>query len=436
MTSPILSPGGDLPNPVNRISFSKKQLSEAIAYWDTIQKQHVILYDTDCKGLVCRRQTTNWHYGVQRKIKGKLLRRSLGPVNLKTDNLNNVRRNAEAVMADMFRSVNQTSIGVEDAALMSMTVSQAVEHHFTRKAPGSWRAITLDTYRRDARQMMPDYLDSPIASIAKGEVRAAYFKYQADAPAAANRAVRSLKAVTTSMIKSLNDPSAFPSNVFAIALDGADLSPVTPRDGRLDRGQHGPWYQALASSHRETAYGLGGVYAALAIMYLSGMRKGEALGLTWDEVDGEHDGFITLQPERIKTGNKRPLPWHRPITPEVRKILDEQRRFSTSDFVFESWHKRGTPIKEPRKAFAVVNKRSGLFKVNSKPISSHDLRRTWASAAEFCGLNGFTIRALMNHSLSSVTDGYVGTDSIERREQLMAAAITVENYLLEQGCAA
>ena len=432
MDSESVTAGDVSPNLPNKFSFNKKSLAEAFASWDGVKKPHVVLYDTDCKGLICRRQTTDWHYGVQRKIKGQLLRRSLGPVSLKSDNLSDIRRHAETTMAGLFRVSAQTTVDVEDSALLSMTVSQALEHHFNRKAPGTWRSVTLDTYRRDARKLLPMYLDAPIGSITKAEVRAAYFKYQAVAPAAANRAVRSLKAVTTSLIKSLNNPAAFNTNVFAIALEGADLSQVTARNGRLDRGQHGPWYQALMDIKIETPLGLGSAYAALELMYISGMRKGEVLGLRWSEVDSDHDGFITLPPERIKTGNKRRVSWHRPITPEFRKILDEQRRFSTSDFVFESWQKRGTPINDPRKALAVVNKRSGLF-CDAKAVTAHDLRRTWASAAEFSGLNEFSKKALLNHSLSSVTDGYVGTDSIERREQLMAAAITVEKYLLEQG---
>lgn len=77
--------------------------------------------------------------------------------------------------------------------------------------------------------------------------------------------------------------------------------------------------------------------------------------------------------------------------------------------------------------------RKELDKINEKAgvsISPHDFRRTFINIAEALDISGYTIKALVNHSMEEkvdVTAGYISI-SVERKREALKK---ITNYILK-----
>jgi integrase len=97
----------------------------------------------------------------------------------------------------------------------------------------------------------------------------------------------------------------------------------------------------------------------------TGMRKGEILGLKWDQVDLKN-GFILL--DRTKSGERREIP----INQTLRDTLEALPRHITGPYVF--WQgKDGRRYGDVKKSF-----RSALKRANIRDFHFHDTRHCFA----------------------------------------------------------
>ncbi len=107
--------------------------------------------------------------------------------------------------------------------------------------------------------------------------------------------------------------------------------------------------------------------------YLSGWRKNEILTLEWADVD--RDGQrVTLRREHSKNGDPRVLP----LVGELRDVVERRwhaREFKTahgeSAISRHVFHRRGTPIGDFRKRWALACARAGVA-----GLLFHDLRHS------------------------------------------------------------
>ena len=121
----------------------------------------------------------------------------------------------------------------------------------------------------------------------------------------------------------------------------------------------------------------------------TGCRRGEALNITWDDVDMER-GRATLR--ITKTGKSRVVP----INGALKRILEAiepngERLFPhNGDFVTHRFKKyvRASGIKNPQK------------------INVHSLRHTFASHLVMAGVDLFTVSKLLGHSSARTTEMY------------------------------
>ena len=120
----------------------------------------------------------------------------------------------------------------------------------------------------------------------------------------------------------------------------------------------------------------------------TGMRRGEILSLTWEQVDLEH-GFIHL--EVTKSGKRRDIPINNLLSNELKK-----------------WQ-RGLQIKHAP-LFRVKNIKNSfktaLKKTRIKNFRFHDLRHTFASHLVMQGVDLATISRLLGHSTIDMTMRY------------------------------
>ncbi len=121
----------------------------------------------------------------------------------------------------------------------------------------------------------------------------------------------------------------------------------------------------------------------------TGMRKGELLGLKWDQVNFEQ-GIITLLD--TKNGERRDIP----MNETVKALLMGLERKGPHVFLND-----GFPLKYIDKSFATAIKKSGI-----KDFRFHDLRHTFASNLVMAGVELNDVRELLGHKDMKMTLRY------------------------------
>ncbi len=132
-------------------------------------------------------------------------------------------------------------------------------------------------------------------------------------------------------------------------------------------------------------------------LYLTGWRRGEALGLLWSDVD--RDGrVIRLAEQSTKAGEPRLFPYGE--APELQKLLDGQWAARDGLYVF---HRKGGPIgvMALRKHWDRACQRTGLA---GRLV--HDLRRTAARELRRAGVSEGEIMLLCGWRTRSMFDRY------------------------------
>jgi site-specific recombinase XerD len=128
--------------------------------------------------------------------------------------------------------------------------------------------------------------------------------------------------------------------------------------------------------------------AALRLIALTGLRREEACGLRWREVD---EAGQCLRLEGTKTGRST-----RPIGKPALELLRAQPREEGVEWVFPRADRRASA--EFKKMFGALFDAAGLTDARS-----HDLRRTFGSIAADEGFGDATIAELLGHARRGVT---------------------------------
>jgi integrase len=144
------------------------------------------------------------------------------------------------------------------------------------------------------------------------------------------------------------------------------------------------------------------------LVLFTGLRRGEAAALTWNEIDFKNR-IIRLPDTRTKAGRKLDLP----MSDYIHDLLVARRApGKQGPWVFPADSKSGH-VAEPRFALDRVAEASGVR------ISTHDLRRTYITVAESCDIPAYALKALINHSLGKdVTGGYIQITAERLREPM------------------
>jgi len=152
----------------------------------------------------------------------------------------------------------------------------------------------------------------------------------------------------------------------------------------------------------------------------TGMRKGEVLGLRWDEIDFRL-GKITLgnqDAKRTKSGKARIIPLTKRLKDALLVTLRAQK--GSSQFVFPGRKRdaRGRPVDAPMTTVKTFWNR--LRKDAGLPnVTVHELRHTYASWQIQHGTPISVVRELLGHSHITTTERYAkeSEDSIRRAMQ-------------------
>ena len=127
----------------------------------------------------------------------------------------------------------------------------------------------------------------------------------------------------------------------------------------------------------------------------TGMRKGEILGLRWENVD-LGNRLITLYNGKTTQSDRRI-----PMNEIVFGLLSDLRKQTNSDFIFPSTRKKDDRFRDPKVGFM---KAMRLAKIPH--LRFHDLRHTFATRLVRVGVDLVTVQHLMGHSTISMTTRY------------------------------
>lgn len=180
---------------------------------------------------------------------------------------------------------------------------------------------------------------------------------------------------------------------------GVERARSRPKDRVLSPGELKALGEALRDAERTTplaAY-------AIELIALTGLRRQEAVGLTWLEID---ELGKCLRLKETKTGRST-----RPLGEPALELLRERIPKTNRVYVFPRGDGEGPA--EIKKTIATIFDDAGLTDARS-----HDLRRTFASTAAEIGYGDGVIGELLGHAARGVT----GLHYIRRPDRALVAA--------------
>lgn len=258
---------------------------------------------------------------------------------------------------------------------------------------------TVRQYRDDYRMTLEPWAKRQLSTITRGDVQKMHRERSEVSPSRADGAMRLLSAIMNWAGDELADD---PANI--VRLDnptkrlGAQKLWNNPerRQTMIPLPRIGDWLEAALEDHssRMSHY--------LVFLLMTGTRRREAESLEWSAVDLELGAF-TLRAEDVK-GNRTvtlPLPAQLIALLRIRRAVTPK----PVKYVFGN-AANGKHVADPRRALARIGAASGTY------VTSHDLRRTFATVGETVGVPAYTLKTLLNHARqrSDVTAGYVVQD--------------------------
>ena len=321
-----------------------------------------------------RPESPNWYAEIM--VHGRPRRIALDIPNQKR-----LRGRALQAAAEIEERLNTPAgISLEEAAI-----------RFLEDREGWLRPATLKVYRLSLAHVISMRMDSGLADVDPAWVRA--FIQDSKRAGKADIAIRKHLAALSTMMEYAREvgwEGAPDANPVRLVSKKHVLKPPERRPRSLKPEQ----VRAILRECR------GWWLAFVTLILETGMRREEALGLTWDEVDLKR-GVIILAPERVKTKKGRIVPLSDTALGTLQAIVPHTgsphvfinprtgRRFDRSG-VGHSWQR--------------LTERAGC-----KGVRIHDLRHTFASWTRQLGMARDDRMAIVGHTTEAAHEGYSET---------------------------
>ncbi len=194
---------------------------------------------------------------------------------------------------------------------------------------------------------------------------------------------------------------------------------VNPLDGiryiRVPQSEY-PRYLSIEEIRKVTEAFKGTRFEQLVNFYLAtGTRLGEALSLTWDDIDFKRNQILI---KSVNTKGKRNRVILFKFSPDLEDMLKSMRRRDDGK-VFGRFDKNGNELPQWREWWVGRFISRVLSSIGLPWATCHTFRHTWASHLVMAGIPIFTLQRLLGHAQLETTMIYSHL-SLEHREEMVA----------------
>jgi integrase len=319
------------------------------------------------------------------------------------------RKLAKEKLATMAQNINPNAL-VKEERIKLITLRQLYDDYMAARK--QLKATTKHDYKYCIEKYFADWLDKPALGITRDMVEQRHQALSEASKARANLAMRFLRALFNfaAEYRDSRGHSIFADNPVRRLSAKKIWNRISRRSNYIQPHQLKSWWEAVQNlkgdpEHLRTP-DKEAIRDYLLLLLFTGLRREEALTLTWNDVDFAAK-TLTIKDTKNHTDHVLPL------SDFLFDLLSKRKAMSSTQWVFPGGGKTGR-ITEPRKQIANVVKESGVR------FSSHDLRRTFASIVNKLGdsISYYTVKRLLNHKTSDVTAGYIQHDLDKLREAM------------------
>lgn len=241
---------------------------------------------------------------------------------------------------------------------------------------------TVKDLESHLRRSFTPWHDTPLTNITQDAIKNKHAQLiQNHGNAQANQAMRYLRAVLNWAMNQPEYAVCLPSNPVAALTKDKRWAEVKPNDQCLLKQQLKDWFEAVALIENPVPR------AYFQFVLLTGCRREEALSLKWEDVDLR---WRSLTFYGTKNGDDRAIP----LTNYVLQLVTSLPR--RNQWVFSSPTSADGRMREPAKFIKKIAEKTGI------DISSHGLRKSFATLSEWCELPDGAIKQIMGHKPSGV----------------------------------
>ncbi len=282
---------------------------------------------------------------------------------------------------------------------------------------------TVDDYQGLFNIFLFDWEHLELTKITQKMVQERHLQIGNKSPYRANAAMRLLRALynfADGYYEDLNgELIALPNPVRQISKFN-NWYKEKPRTNTIQPNDLKKWFDATSnlSSHNNNLIRnnvSSTVSDLLMFILFTGLRKSEALGLLWEDVDFENTHFTVRDTKNHSDHNL-------PLTTFTTNLLLKRKITTESQYVFTG--SNGIQqLYNPYKQIKKVNEESGV------KFTMHDLRRTFTTIASSLEIQLHVVLLLTNHSPTGVTVKHYIQPSIETLRKPMQQ---INDYILEK----
>jgi integrase len=399
----------------NVLKFSKSKIDAL----PIPEKGEAVFWDSESKGFGIRVWSSGKKVFIYKtRVKGRQVKVNLGTYGKLTL--------AEAQHA-LKKLAGEIAIGrdpVEDRhteKTAAITLGQALERYLTDR---DLKTSTVADVRKCLKRL-DAWMSKPVVSITREMVSRKHKEIGQKSHAKANLTMRYLKAI----LNHASESFAYPDGRPLLVDNPVKILSVTKswyRIGRkttyLKKHEIRPWVAAILSLGEapERDPGTGNQHRKLKsgddladlfmVLLLTGLRRNEALGLRWEDVDMQWRTLTIPDPKNRE-------PHTLPLGNYLFDLLARREKMADTALVFEGLDSC------IRYGLARIEKETGIR------VTPHDLRRTFTTAAESLDIPAYALKALLNHKTSGdVTQGYIQMTP----DRLRVPMQKIEDFLLAE----
>lgn len=379
------------------------------------EKNQTFYRDGELKGFALRVTSAGVKsFVVETLIGNKVKRMTLGRYGKLT--VEQARNEAKKLLGKIATGIDPIAERKEKKA-KAITLQETFDAYLLARK--ELKPLTVLDYNRLIKQAFSDWQNKPLLEITKDMVAKRHREFGERSKARANSAMRLLRALFNFAAGEYEDAqgrSLILENPVKRLSHTRAWYRIARKQTVIKNHELPAWYKGVQEVKDQRSTGKSSILRDYFLLLLfTGLRREEAIQLTWDRVDFK---------AKTMTFNdtKNHLTHILPLSDFLFNLLAARKENSQPDsiYVFPGGGKTGYNV-EPRKVMMKIIELSGVT------FTLHDLRRTFITVAESLDIPAYALKRLLNHKMNhDVTAGYIIMD-VERLRKPMQM---ITNHLL------